>query len=120
MISKVIRRKSNRERRKIRIRNRVFGTPEMPRLTVFRSNKYTYGQIIDDTIGVTLVASGQEVRQLHQGAKKSVAAQECGKLLAQKALKAKIAKVVFDRNGYLFTGRVADFAKGAREGGLKF
>lgn len=120
MISKVILRKNNRERRKLRIRKKVAGTPESPRLTVFRSNRYIYGQIIDDTKGVTLISSAVEVKDLHKGAKKLDASKKCGQVLAQKAVQKKINKVVFDRNGYIYTGRVASFAQGAREGGLKF
>lgn len=120
MISKVVQRKSNRERRKMRIRKKVFGTPETPRLTVFRSNKYIYGQIIDDTRGRTLVSSSGEVRKLHKGVTKREAARKCGLALAEKALQAKITAVVFDRNGYAYAGRIASFADGAREGGLKF
>ncbi len=120
MISKVILRKDNRERRKIRIRKKVFGTAEMPRLTVFRSNRYIYGQIIDDAKRRTLVSTAAEVKKLHAEGKKLEAAKKCGETLAQKALKSKITKVVFDRNGYIYTGRVASFADGARQGGLKF
>lgn len=120
MISKVIRRKNNRERRKVRIRKKIVGTTKTPRLTVFRSNKYIYGQIIDDSKGRTLAANADEVKDLHKGVKKLEASKKCGGALAQKALKSKIKKVVFDRNGYIYTGRVASFAKGAREGGLEF
>lgn len=120
MISKVVARKSNRDRRKVRIRKKVFGTIDMPRLTVFRSNKYMYGQIIDDSKGLTLVSTAEEVKKLHEKTKKLDAARSCGHALAEKALKLKIKSVVFDRNGYIYTGRVASFATGAREGGLKF
>lgn len=120
MISKVIQRKNNRERRKLRIRKKVFGTLDMPRLSVFRSNRYIYGQIIDDTRGRTLVDVSAEVVELHKGSNKLEAAKRCGDVLAKKALKAKIKKVVFDRNGYIYTGRLANFAQGAREGGLEF
>lgn len=120
MISKVVQRKSNRERRKLRIRKKIYGTEQMPRLTVFRSNKYMYGQIVDDTKGKTLVSTASEVKEVHKGVTKKEAAKKCGQLLAEKAVKAKITNVVFDRNGYIYTGRVASFADGAREGGLKF
>ncbi len=120
MISKVIARKSNRERRKVRIRKKIQGTALSPRLTLFRSNRYIYGQIIDDTAGKTLVANSAEVTDLHKGVKKLDASKKCGQALAEKAVKAKIKKVVFDRNGYIYTGRVAKFAEGAREGGLEF
>jgi len=120
MISKVIQRKNNRERRKLRIKKKVVGTAKVPRLTVFRSNRYIYGQIIDDSKGRTLAANASEVKELHKGDKRLEGSRRCGEALAKKALKAKIKKVVFDRNGYIYTGRVASFAKGAREGGLEF
>lgn len=120
MISKVIQRKSNRERRKLRIRKKVYGTAQMPRLTVFRSNRYIYGQIVDDAKGRTLVSTAGEVKEVHKTVAKKEAAKKCGLLLAEKALQAKITNVVFDRNGYIYTGRVASFADGVREGGLKF
>lgn len=112
MISKVVKRKDNREKRRLRIRKKVTGTPIIPRLSVFRSNKYIYGQIIDDTKGKTLVAV--------TGDKNLEASKKCGELLAQKALKSKIKRVVFDRGGYRYTGRVAKFAEGARQEGLEF
>ncbi|MFA5776534.1 MAG: 50S ribosomal protein L18 [Patescibacteria group bacterium] len=112
MISKVIKRKDNREKRRLRIRKKVMGTPIMPRLSVFRSNKYIYGQIIDDTKGRTLVAV--------TGTKNLEASKKCGELLAKKALQSKIKRVVFDRGGYRYAGRVAKFAEGARQEGLEF
>jgi len=112
MISKVVKRKNNREKRRLRIRQKVKGTATMPRLSVFRSNKYIYGQIIDDTKGTTLVAI--------TGAKTLEESKKCGGLLAQKALKSKIKRVVFDRGGYRYMGRVAKFAEGARQEGLEF
>ena len=120
MISKVVKRKNNRERRRLRIRKKVVGTALTPRLSVFRSNKYIYGQLIDDTRGATLVSLGAEVRTLHDKVKKIEGARKCGEELAKRAIKSKISKVVFDRDGYKFAGRVAEFAKGAREGGLNF
>jgi len=112
MISKVVKRKDNREKRRLRIRQKVKGTAAMPRLSVFRSNKFIYGQIIDDTVGKTLVAI--------TGAKNLEESKKCGELLAQKALTSKIKKVVFDRGGYRYMGRVAKFAEGARQEGLEF
>jgi len=112
MISKVMKRKNNRERRRLRIRGKVVGTSATPRLSIFRSNKYIYGQIIDDVKGRTLVAA--------TGAKNLEASKKCGELLAQKALKSKIKKVVFDRGGYKYAGRVEKFAEGARQEGLEF
>ena len=120
MISKVVKRKDNREKRRLRIRKKVIGTPVMPRLSVFRSNRYIYGQIIDDTKGKTLVAVTAEVASMHNGTNKIEASKKCGELLAQKALKSKIKKVVFDRGGYRYMGRVAKFAEGARQEGLEF
>ena len=120
MISKVVERKDNRERRKLRIRKKVVGMAKMPRLSVFRSNRYIYGQIIDDTQGRTLVAVTAETALIHKDIKKVEAAKKCGELLAQKALKSNIKKVVFDRDGYRYTGRVAKFAEGARQEGLDF
>jgi large subunit ribosomal protein L18 len=112
MISKVVKRKDNREKRRLRIRGKVTGTAAMPRLSVFRSNKHIYGQIIDDTKGRTLV----EVT----GDKNLEESKKSGELLAQKALKSKIKKVVFDRGGYRYMGRIAKFAEGARQEGLEF
>jgi len=120
MISKVIQRSNNRERRRARIRDKVRGSAALPRLSVFRSNKYIYGQIIDDQVGRTLVSTSVEAKTLHKGTRKLLAAKKCGEELAKKAAKAKITGVVFDRGGYRFAGRVASFAQGARAGGLKF
>ncbi len=108
-----------RKKRKIRIRKKVFGTPERPRLVVFRSNRHIYGQIIDDIRGHTLVAYsslnlGEGVTLTKEIAKK------VGLEIAKLALAKDIEKVVFDRNGYLYHGRVKALADGAREGGLKF
>ncbi len=107
---------SNRERIKNRIRSKVSGTEERPRLTVFKSNKFTYAQIIDDTRGVTLV----EANSSKMKSKKMDAAIAVGKEIADKAKKANITKVVFDRNGYKYTGRILALAEAARESGLEF
>lgn len=107
---------SNRERIKNRIRARVIGTEERPRLTVFKSNKFTYAQIIDDSQGKTLV----EANSANMKAKKMDAAMEVGKEIAKKAKTMKITKVVFDRNGYKYTGRILVLAEAAREAGLEF
>jgi len=120
VISKVVKRKDNREKRRLRIRQKVKGTASMPRLSVFRSNKFIYGQIIDDTKGNTLVAITAETASTHKDVNKLEASKKCGELLAQKALKSKIKKVVFDRGGYRYMGRVAKFAEGARQEGLEF
>ena len=113
------REKRNRIRR--RIRKVSFGSPERPRLSVFRSNKEIYAQIIDDTSGKTLVASSSRDKEL-SGAKgtKSELAAAVGKALAKKALDAGVENVAFDRGGYQYHGRVKSLADGAREGGLKF
>ena len=109
--------------RHARVRKKISGTPEMPRLFVYRSNKSIYAQIIDDTKGVTLV-SASTIDPALRGAlgedNKSDAAKKVGKLVAERAVNAGITKVVFDRGGYLYTGRVAALAEGAREAGLQF
>ena len=111
---------TRRAKIKRRIRKNVSGTPEMPRLSVFRSNKQIYAQIIDDTTGKTLVsASSYNNKDAAKGNKVDQAA-VVGKEVAEKAIKAGIESVVFDRNGYLYHGRVKSLADSAREGGLKF
>lgn len=125
---KIIRFKTKEEkrgRRATRVRAKVVGTAERPRLSVFRSNKHVLAQLIDDTLGKTLVsASDKEVKlssKKDEGAQtKVLASLEVGKLLASKATAKNIAKAVFDRAGYRFTGRVKAVADGAREGGLQF
>lgn len=113
-----------RLRRKKRIRKKVFGTPERPRLCIYRSLKHIYAQIIDDTKGVTLAAAStldSEIREELKELKGKIAkAQIVGKMIAKKALEKGIKKVVFDRNGFLYHGRVKALADGAREGGLDF
>lgn len=115
--------KKNLRRIKIKtgIRSRVNGTPERPRLSVFRSNKQIYAQLIDDVNGTTLVAASSKIDAI-QGATttKIDKAAMVGKELADKAKQAGITKVVFDRNGYLYHGRIKSLAEGAREGGLEF
>jgi large subunit ribosomal protein L18 len=111
--------KRNRIRR--RIRKVSFGSPQRPRLSVFRSNKEIYAQIIDDTTGKTLVASSSRDKELTKAkGTKSELATEVGKALAKKALDAGVESVAFDRGGYQYHGRVKSLAEGAREGGLKF
>jgi large subunit ribosomal protein L18 len=105
---------------KRRIRKNIFGTSEQPRLSVFRSNKQIYAQIIDDNNGVTLASASSYKNTAVDGKSKSEAAAIVGKDVAEKALKAGISTVVFDRNGYQYHGRVKSLAEGAREGGLKF
>lgn len=104
----------NYKRTKLRIRNKLSGTVEKPRVTVFRSNKYIYGQIINDIIGKTLVSSKST-----EVSKKVESSFEAGKSLAKEAVSKGITKVVFDRNGYRYHGRVKSFADGLRDGGLE-
>ena len=112
-----------RQRKHERVRKRISGTPERPRLNVFRSLKHIYAQVIDDTTGTTLVSASTldaEMKgKLAYGGNKQ-AAGEVGRLIARKALEKGIKKVVFDRGGYLYHGRVKELAEGAREGGLEF
>ncbi|MDZ7614426.1 MAG: 50S ribosomal protein L18 [Flavobacteriaceae bacterium] len=108
-----------RTRIKQRIRKVISGTTVKPRLSVFRSNNEISAQLIDDTQGVTLIAASSREKGVTKGTKIEVA-NAVGKVLAEKALKAGIDSCSFDRNGYLFHGRVKSFADGAREGGLKF
>lgn len=105
----------------MKIRKTVTGTAERPRISVFRSNKEIYAQIIDDSKGITLLSASSREKALGSisGTKTEVAT-AVGKALAEKAAKAGIETVVFDRNGYLYHGRVKALAEGAREGGLKF
>ena len=110
-------------RRKRRVRKKVSGTTERPRLSVFRSNKNIYAQLIDDLSGETLASAStidSELRDKVASVKKTEAAREVGKLLASRAQSKGFNKVVFDRNGNLYHGRVAAVAEGAREGGLEF
>ena len=108
-----------RARRKRRIRGRLSGTPERPRVSVFRSNKAIYAQLVDDAAAVTIVAARSgEIDDA--GLKKSEVAKKVGELLAQRAKDKGIERVVFDRSGYLYHGRVKALAEGAREGGLVF
>lgn len=112
-----------RERRHVRVRQRVQGTESRPRLCVFRSLKHIYAQIIDDTRGHTLVSADTldaEVRTQLEGKSKVAQAQLVGELLARRALAVGVQTVVFDRGGYLYHGRVRALASAAREGGLEF
>lgn len=106
-----------RERRHARIRTEIVGTEARPRLSVFRSNKFIYAQVINDATGTTLAAASDA--GLEKGTKVEKA-KAVGKLVAEAAKKAKITKVVFDRGGFLYKGRVQALADGAREGGLEF
>jgi large subunit ribosomal protein L18 len=113
-----------RQRRKDRVRKHVSGTSDRPRLTVFRSNKNIYAQLIDDSIGRTLVAASTKekvlVEKLAKGGGNKIAAIAVGQTLAQKATEAGIKKAVFDRNGYKYHGRIKELADAARKGGLQF
>lgn len=112
-----------RARRHRRVRAKIKGTPERPRLNVFRSARHIFTQIIDDTKGHTLVAVSTldaEIRAQMAQLKKTEEAKAVGKLLAQRALSQGITRVVFDRGGYKYHGRVAALANAAREGGLEF
>ncbi|MDE7126136.1 MAG: 50S ribosomal protein L18 [Muribaculaceae bacterium] len=113
MFSKIER----RNKIKARIRGKISGTAERPRMTVFRSNKQIYVQLIDDLAGKTLISASS--KGVEEGTKTEIAA-VVGENIAQKALAAGITEVVFDRNGYLFHGRVKSLADAARKGGLKF
>ena len=110
-----------RVRRHLRVRGKVRGTAERPRLAVFRSITHTYAQVIDDRKGVTLAAASSldEALKVKNGANKD-AATEVGKLIAERAIAAGVKTVVFDRGGYQYHGRVAALASAAREGGLSF
>lgn len=108
-----------RHQRKIRVRYATKGTSDRPRLHVFRSNKYIYAQIIDDTQGKTLVAASEQ-KLVDKSGTKTQRAQAVGKLLAEKAKQAKIIKVKFDRGYYKYHGRVKALAESARQHGLEF
>lgn len=116
MLRKQLRRNSIRTR----IRRTVKGTAERPRLSVFRSNKQIYAQLIDDLNGVTLVAASSAAKELSASGNKVAIATAVGKAIAEKAKSSGISSVVFDRGGYLYHGRVKALAEGAREGGLQF
>lgn len=114
---------TSRARRKVSIRKRIHGTAERPRMSIFRSAQHIYAQIVDDDQGKTLAAASTLSPELvdfsgHRG--NQAAASAVGALLAKKAIAASVEKVVFDRNGYLYHGRVKALAEAAREAGLKF
>ena len=113
--------KSGLERRKERVRKKVQGSPDRPRLNVFRSNKHIYAQIIDDSTAMTLVAaSSMNVEAPAENSSKSDDAKLVGLLIGRLAIEKGISKVVFDRNGYIYHGRVKTLADAAREAGLLF
>ena len=113
----MVTKQERRNKIKTRIRGKVSGTAERPRMTVFRSNKQIYVQLVDDSEGKTLVSASS--KGMEEGTKTELAA-KVGQAIAEKALAAGITEVVFDRNGYLFHGRVKSLDKAARNGGLKF
>ena len=113
-------RKMERQRRHMRVRRKISGTAERPRLCVYRSNSNIYAQIIDDVAGNTLVSAStldKEVKTKHANKE---AAKEVGALIAKRATDKKIVDVVFDRGGYIYHGVIKELAEAAREGGLKF
>lgn len=118
---KKVSKNDKRKKRHLRLRNKVHGTPERPRLNVFRSSKHIYAQVIDDLAGNTLAAASTLDKELKlESTANKEAAKEVGKLVAKRALENGIEEVVFDRGGYIYHGKVKELAEGAREGGLKF
>jgi large subunit ribosomal protein L18 len=112
-----------RERRKLRVRGTVSGTPERPRLTIFRSLKHMYAQVVDDTLGTTLAHSStlaKDVKPAAEEADKTGAAEKVGEAIAKQLIAKGVKKVVFDRNGYMYHGRVKALAEAARKAGLEF
>ncbi len=106
-----------RQKRKVRVRKKVFGTTERPRLSVFRSNRYVYAQIIDDVAQATIVAANSLEQDKGSG---KANAKTVGKLVAERALQKKVDQVVFDRNGFQYHGVIKEIAEAARAAGLKF
>lgn len=113
---------TGRNRRKVRVRKKVFGTNERPRLNIFRSAKHMYVQIIDDTLGKTLVSASTLDKSLQDGSakKKTESARAIGELTAKRCNESGINKVVFDRNGFKYHGRIKAVAEAARKAGLTF
>ena len=117
---KKVDRKSKRLRRHLRERKKVFGTPERPRLSVYRSEKNIYAQIIDDINAITLVSASSLEKDFSAKGGNKEGAKLVGELVAKKAIEKGLTEVVFDRGGYVYHGRVQALAEGAREAGLKF
>ena len=117
---KNVNKKAMRLHRHVRVRGKISGTPERPRLNVFRSNANIYAQIIDDVNGVTLVAANTLEKEFEGATGNCEAAKKVGQVLAERAKAKGIEQVVFDRGGYIYHGRVAALAEGARESGLEF
>ncbi len=116
-------RKQARLKRKKRIRKKIHGTAQRPRLSVFRSARHMYAQIIDDTTGRTLATAAtteKQVKEMPRFENKAAAASHIGKLIAERAIDKGIGQVIFDRNGFLYHGRVKSLSEGARKAGLKF
>ena len=119
----VSKREQDRTRRHRRVRLRVYGTPDRPRLNIFRSNAHIYAQVIDDTTGRTLVSASSRDKEIKSKVKNGgavAAATAVGRLVAERALKASLTAIVFDRGGYRYHGRVKALAEASREKGLKF
>ena len=112
--------RAQRAKRHARVRGKISGTPERPRLCVFRSENHIYAQIIDDVAGNTLVSANSVEKGFEGRGSNIEGAKKVGGMIAARALEKGIEEVVFDRGGYIFHGRVAALAEGAREGGLKF
>ena len=119
MVSKT-NRKFERNRRHLRVRRKISGTPECPRLCMYRSNTNIYAQIIDDVNGITLVAASTMDKDVKTKHANKEAAKEVGALIAKRAKEKKIVDVVFDRSGYMYHGVVKELAESARQGGLNF
>ena len=117
---KNVNKKAMRLHRHVRVRGKISGTPERPRLNVFRSNANIYAQLIDDVNGVTLASANTLEKEFEGATGNCEAAKKVGTVLAERAKAKGIEKVVFDRSGYIYHGRVAALAEGAREGGLEF
>lgn len=118
----MLKKEKKRQRRHKKIRTEIAGTADRPRVSVYRSNKHTYGQLIDDNSGDVLVAANDmevDAEEIEDSNRKVALAFEVGKLLAKKAQKEDLEEVVFDRSGYKYHGRVKALAEGMREGGLK-
>jgi large subunit ribosomal protein L18 len=111
---------AQRKKRHKRVRSKISGTPERPRLNVFRSEKHIYAQLIDDTKGVTLCSASSVEKSFEGSGSNKEGARSVGKTVAERAVARGIEDVVFDRGGYIYHGRVKELAEAAREGGLKF
>ncbi|MBK1834689.1 50S ribosomal protein L18 [Roseibacillus ishigakijimensis] len=116
----ILNRKKVRQRVHQRIRKKVVGTPERPRMAVHCSNKNLYVQIIDDAAGKTLCAASSLDKEVENGSANKASAEKVGKLIAERAQAANVSAVVFDRGGHLYHGKIKSLADAAREGGLKF